>query len=249
MSLRNVLFLFALALIAAGASLLYQSTQMPEWTDQAKFDQVQTWDPPMEESGPAVDAYNRRWVHAINRLRTDKWPYHDAGAALITFALCLVAALLLLRVDTMSDVAALKTPKRRWAIYALGIIGWFLYWASAVLALVEGFDRFEFPPWSNSQITMVVVIACFAAIGSVVLAAISFFILRKSELPAPLWVWRKDMPGHDWFYTLGTAVALVIGAEVLRETYCYGHWLAIPSVFLCVYATLAMRAAGIAKTA
>ena len=249
MSLRIVLFLFALALAAAGASLLYQSAQMPEWTDQAKFDQVQTWDPPMEESGPAVDAYNRRWVHAINRLRTEKWPYHDAGAALITFALCLIGSVLLLRVDTMGDVVRLQTPKWPRVIYALGIVGWFVYWISAVLALVEGFDRFEFPPWSNSQITMIVAIACFAAIGAVVLAAVSFFILRKSELPAPLWVWRKDMPGHDWFYTLGTALALVIGAEVLRETYCYGHWLAVPSVFLCVYATLAMRAAGIAKTA
>ena len=248
MTLRYVLFLVALAMIAAGASLLTQSAAMPEWTDEAKFQAVQMWDPPMEEAGPAVDAYNRHWVKAINKLRTDKWPYHDAGMALIVFALCLGGAVVALRINTMADVAALKTPSHPIAIYGLGLVGWFLYWGSAVLALIEGFNRFEFPPWSNSQITMIVLIACFAAVGSIVLAVTSYFILRKSILPAPLWIWRKDMPGHDWFYTIGAGLALLIGLEVLRETYCYGHWLAVPSVFLCVYATLTLRAAGIAKT-
>lgn len=247
MSLRNVLFLFALALIIGGIGLLQQSAAMPEWTDDAKAQAVQTWDPPMEDSGPAVDAYNRRWVKAINALRSEKWPYHDAGAALIAFALCLAGGTLVLRIHSVADIIAMKTPARAWVIYSLGIVGWFVYWASAALALVDGFDRFEFPPWSNSQITMIVMIASFAAIGSVVLAAMSFFILRKAELPAPMWIWRKDMPGHDWFYTIGTGFVLLIAPEVLRETYCFGHWLAVPSVFLCVYATLAMRAAGIAK--
>jgi hypothetical protein len=249
MTLRYVLFLVALAMVAAGASLITQSAAMPEWTDEAKFQAVQMWDPPMEETGPAVDAYNRHWVHAVNKLRTDKWPYHDAGMALIAFAVCLVGATLALRINTMTDVASLTTPRHAWPIFGIGLAGWFTYWASAVLALVEGFNRFEFPPWSNSQITMIVLVACFAAAGSIALTVVSYFILRKSHLPAALWIWRKDMPGHDWFYTIGAGIALLIGLEVLRETYCYGHWLAIPSVFLCVYATLALRAAGIAKDA
>lgn len=247
MSLRNVLFLLALALVAAGASLLTQSAAMPEWTDQAKFDQIQTWDPPMEESGPAVDAYNRHWVKAVAKLRTDKWPYHDAGMALIAFAISLTASVLVLRIHTMADIAALKTPHHPWTIYGIALGGWLIYWTSAVLALVTGFDRFEFPPWSNSQITLIVIIASFAAVSSIVVAVLAYFILRKSILPASLWIWRKDMPGHDWFYTIGAGLMLLIGLEVLRETYCYGHWLAVPSVFLCVYATLALRAAGIAK--
>lgn len=248
MSLRIALFLFAFALIVAGGSLVYQSSTMAEWTDEAKANAVEMWDPPQEDSGPVADAYNRHWVHAIRKLRTDKWPYHDAGMALIAFAVSMVAGLLLLKINTLDDIAALTTPARPWSIYGLGMVGWFLYWASAVMALVEGVNRFEFPPWFSSQLTMIVMIACFAAVGSVVVAAISFFILRKATLPAPMWVWRKDMPGHDWFYTIGAGLALLIGAEVLRETYCYGHWLAVPSVFLCVYATLAMRAAGIAKS-
>jgi hypothetical protein len=218
MSLRITLLLFAFALLIAGSWLVHQSTAMPEWTDEQKALAVQNWNPPLEDSGPAVAAYNKHWVRAINALRSEKWPYHDAGAALIVFALCLTAALFVLRINTMADVALLMTPKRPWTIYALGLGGWFLYWTSAILAL-----------------------------SSVVLAAAAFFILRKSNLPAPLWIWRKDMPGHDWFYTIGTGAAVLIGAEVLRQTYCYGHWLAVPSVFLCVYATLAARAAGIAK--
>lgn len=248
MSLRITLLLFAFALVIAGGWLVHQSSAMPEWTDEQKALAVQSWNPPLEDTGPAVTAYNKHWVKAINALRSEKWPYHDAGAALIAFALCLAAALFVLRINTLTDVAALTTPKRPWTIYALGLGGWFLYWVSAILALIDGVDRFQFPPWSDSQLTLIVVMAFFAAISSVVLAAAAFFILRKSNLPAPLWIWRKDMPGHDWFYTIGTGAAVLIGAEVLRQTYCYGHWLAVPAVFLCVYATLAARAAGIAKT-
>ncbi len=112
MSFRIVLILLALAMTAAGASLLSQSAGMAEWTDEVRANAVQMWDPPMEESGPAVDAYNRHWVKAINKLRTDKWPYHDAGMALIVFAVCLVGSLLLLKINTIDEVAALQTPKR-----------------------------------------------------------------------------------------------------------------------------------------
>jgi hypothetical protein len=248
MSLRIVMLLFALALAIAGAWLVHQSSTMPEWIDEQKAMAVQSWNPPLEDTGPRVEAYNKRWVKAINALRSEKWPYYDAGATMIAFAVCLAAALLVLRINTLGDIPKLETPQHAWSIYALGIGGWFLYWTSAILALVEGFDRFQFPPWSDSQLTLIIVMACFAAISAVVLAVVAFLILRKSNLPAPLWVWRRDMPGHDWFYTIGAGLALLIGVEVLYQTYCFGHWLAVPSVFLCVYATLAMRAAGIAKT-
>jgi hypothetical protein len=247
MSLRIVLFLAALALAIAGGELLHQSQGMTEWTNVEKAMAVQTWDPPEADSGPAANAYNKRWIKAINALRTEKWPYHDAGAALIAFAVCLAGGLLLLRVNTADDFAALTTPRRAWTIYAIGLTGWFAYWASAAAALVEGFNRFEFPPWADSELTLIVFIACFAAIGSVVIAAVSFFVLRHAKLPTSLWIWRKDMPAHDWFYTIGAAVSILIALEVLRETYRYGHWLAIPAMFLWAYATLATRAAGISK--
>ena len=247
MSLRIVLFLAALALAIAGGQLVYQSQGMSEWTDEAKAQAVQSWDQPDELTGPAAAAYNRHWIKAINALRTEKWPCHDAGAALIAFAACLAGGLLLLRVNTTGDFAALTTPRRAWAIYALGLIGWFAYWASAAAALVEGFNRFEFPPWADSEFTLIVAIACFAAIGSVVIGGVAFFILRKAQLPAPLWIWRKDMPAHDWLYTIGAAVSILIALEVLRETYLFGHWLAIPAMALWIYATLATRAAGISK--
>jgi hypothetical protein len=249
MSFRTVLFLAALAMIAAGASLLSQSAAMPEWTDEAKAQAVQMWDPPEEETGPVADAYNRHWIKTIKDLRTGKWPYHDAGMALIVFAVSLTASVLVLKINTMADVAALKTPGHAISIYGFGIAGWFLYWVSAIMALLEGVNRSEFPPWFSSQLTMIVMIACFAAVGAMVLGTLAFFILHKAPLPASLWIWRKDMPGHDWFYTIGAGVLLLVGLEILRETYCYGHWLAIPAVFLCVYATLATRAAGIAKSA
>lgn len=249
MSLRITLFLLAFALIIAGGELLRQSSAMPEWTDEAKAMEVQAWNPPLDESPAAVEAFNARWVKAINALRSNKWPTHDAGAALIAFAASLVAGLALLRVRTASDVAALTTPRRGWMIYAIGLTGWCLYWASAGLALVEGVNRFEFPPGYDSQLMLILLIAGFTLVGVVVTAVISYFVLHKSILPVSLWVWRKDMPGHDWFYTIAAGVSILVALEVLRECYLYGHWLGVPAMGLWIYATLAMRAAGISKTA
>ena len=247
MSLRLVLFLAALALAIAGMELLHQSQGMAEWTNSDKAMAIQTWDPPDGLQGPAFDAYYARCAKAMNSVRTEKWPYYDAGAALIALAACLAGGLLLLRINTIDDVKALTTPRRAWTFYALGLVGWFVYWVSAVLALLEGFNRFEFPPWADTLVIPIIVIACFAAIGSVAIAAAAFFILRQAPLPTPLWIWRNDMPAHDWFFTIGAVVSILIALEVVRETYRYGHWLAIPAMALWIYATLATRAAGIAK--
>ncbi len=247
MSFRINLLLVCLALFIAGGELVWQSQSMDEWKDFNRAQAIQTWDPPGETHGAAYDAYNKRWFIAMDALRTDKWPYHDAGAALMAFAACLAASLFLLRINTLPDVARLKTPRSPKRIYLLAALGWFGYAASAILALLQGFDRFEFPPWADSMMVPIVAISAFAVTGWVVVSVVMWLVLRGTPLPAPLWIWRRDMPMHDWIYTGVVGVALLLGLEILRETYLYGHWSAVPTVFLCVYAALSIRAAGIAK--
>lgn len=247
MSFRINILLFCLALLIAGGELLWQSTTMPEWKDAAQAEEVQTWDPPEALHGPAADAYNKRWFTAMDKLRTDKWPYHDAGAALIAIAVSLAAGLFLLRINTLGDVLALATPRSPWTIYttaSLGIIG---YAIAAILALLQGFDRFQFPPWTDSLIVPIVVISVFALFFWAAVSVAMFLVLRHAPLPTSLWVWRKDMPAHDWIYTIITVFAVLLSIEILRETYLYGHWLAVPCVFLCIYGALSFRAAGIAR--
>lgn len=247
MSFRLNLLLLCLALLIAGGELLWQSQGMDEWKDAGRAEAVQTWDPPEEPHGPAADAYNKRWFAAMDELRTDKWPYHDAGAALIVFALCLATSLFLLRIESWSDLTALTTPRSGWTIYLLAALGWFGYAVAAILALLQGFDRFEFPPWADSLMVPIMAISAFALTGWVLVSVVMWLVLRHAPLPASLWVWRKDMPAHDWIYTGVVGLAVLLGLEILRETYLYGHWLAVPAVFLCVYAALSFRAAGIAR--
>jgi hypothetical protein len=249
MSFRLNILLFCLALFIAGGELAWQSQSMDRWKDEGQAQALQTWDPPMETHGRAYDAYNKRWSIAMDAQRTDKWPYHDAGAALMAFAVCLAASLFLLRIKTLAHVARLASPRSAWRIYFLAMLGWFGYAASAILALLEGFDRFEFPPWSGSLMVPIVAIFAFALTGWVVMSVVMWLVLRGAPLPASLWIWRRDMPMHDWLYTLATGFALTLAAEIMRETYLYGHWSAVPTVFLCVYAALSVRAAGIARAA
>jgi hypothetical protein len=247
MSFRINILLFCLALFIAGGELVWQAQSMDEWKDFNRAQAVQTWDPPAENHGRAYDAYNKRWFIAMDELRTDKWPYHDAGAALMALAACMAASLFLLRINTLSDVVKLASPRNAWTIYLMAALGWFGYAASAILALLQGFDRLEFPPWADSMMVPIIAISAFAVTGWVVVSVVIWLVLRGAALPASLWIWRRDMPMHDWIYTIAAGVALLLAGEILRETYLYGHWSAVPTVFLCVYAALSLRAAGITK--
>lgn len=249
MNLRIGLLLLSLALVIGGAELLRQSAAMPEWTDEAKAMDVQNWDLPAQLQGPAYEAYNRRWAAAMDALRSQKWPYHDAGAAFIAFGLCLGAGLFLLRVNTLDDVKALRTPRQKWVIWLAGSLAWFGYMSSAILALLEGFDRFEFPTWADSILTPITGLAVVAVVGWLIYCVIAWLLLRHVELPANLWLWRKDLPMHTGFSTVFCGMLVVLALELLRETYLYGHWLAVPALLIWIYAALAFRAAWISQKA
>jgi hypothetical protein len=247
MSLRATLLLFCFALFIGGGELLWQSTGMAEWADSARAQSLQTWDPPAATKGPAYEAYNKRWYAAMKELRTDKWPYHDAGSAIMALAVCLAASLFLLKIKSGGDIGHLMTPRSGWTIYAIAALGWFGYAASATIALLQGFDRFEFPPWDDSLVVPIVAIASVAVIGWAIISVTLWLVLRHAPLPAPIWLWRRDMPAHDWIYSAVAAVATLLAAEILRETYLYGHWTAVPCVFLSLYAAYCFRAVGIAR--
>lgn len=247
MSLRLYLLLLCLALFVGGGELVWQSTGIAEWQDTARAQALQTLDPPATNSGKEYNAYTDRWYRAMEEVRTNKWAYHDAGAAMAAMAVCLAAALFLLRIEHGHDVRRLMTPPSAWTIYGIAALGWFGYAASAILALLQGFDRFEFPPWDDSLVIPIIAIVSFAVVGWAVVSLVMWLVLRHVELPVPIWLWRRDMPAHDWIYTAVAAVATLLAAEILRETYLYGHWTAVPCCFLCLYAAYCFRAVGIAR--
>lgn len=247
MNLRGLLLLFCFVLAVSGGELLYQSMQLSPWTDEAKAEEVQSWPAPDEISGPGYKAYYQRWAHAIDTLRTQKYPLKDAGATLLMLGLCLAGSVLLLGINTPDDLYHLETPRSRWTIYALGALGWFGYWASTVAALIQGFNRFEFPTWADTLFVPMLTIAGVALVGWLALSITALVYLSRAQLPALLWIWRKDLPLHTGLSTGIAATFLLIAAELLRETYLYGHWSAVPALFLWVYAALCFRAAAISR--
>lgn len=247
MSLRTSLLILCLALVVGGGELVRQSLAMPQWTDEEKAQAVMTWDPPQEMSGPAFDAYYQRWSDALKSVRTQKWLYKDAGAAMVAFAVMLAAALFLFGIRDSDDVMALKTPRRRWEIWLIASAGWLGYMASAIVALFQGFERSEFPPWADSLVMPILGIVMIAAAGWVVLSIIAWLVLRHAALPAGLWIWRKDLPMHTGLSAVGAGLSVLIALELLRETYLYGHWSAVPPLMLWIYATLCLRAAAVER--
>ncbi len=247
MNLRASLLILCLALVVGGGELVRQSLAMPQWTDEEKAQEVMTWDPPQEMSGPTFDAYYQRWSDALKSVRTQKWLYKDAGAAMMAFAVMLAAALFLFGIRDYEDVLALKTPRRRWEIWLIASAGWIGYMASAIVALFQGFERSEFPPWADSLLVPIFGIVVVAAVGWAVLSIVGWLVLRHAALPAGLWVWRKDLPMHTGLSAVFAGLSVLIALELLRETYLYGHWSAVPPLMLWIYATLCLRAAAVER--
>ncbi len=183
----------------------------------------------------------------MDSLRTHKWPTYDAGAALMALGASLAIGVFLLRIRTLSDIAELTTPRKGWMIYLAAMAAWFGYWASALAALYQGFDRYEFPYWEDSLLMPMIWFAAAAVIGWLVLSVAAWLVLRHPHLPASLWIWRKDLPLHTGLYTVGAAAFILFALEIQRETYFYGHWAAIPAMLLWIYTALSFRAAGIAR--
>jgi hypothetical protein len=249
MTLRITLLIVCLGLLVAGAELVHQSADMPQWIDETQAENVQSWPVPDITSGPAYRAYNKHWAAAMDALRTNKWPTYDAGAAMMALGASLAIGLYLLGIRNGADVAALTTPRRGWMVYLLAMAAWFGYWGSALAAVYQGFDRYEFPYWADSLLIPMVKFAIAAVIGWLVLSVVAWIVLRHPHLPASLWIWRKDFPMHTGLYTVGAATFILFALEVLRETYFFGHWAAIPAMLLWIYTALAFRAAGIARAA
>ncbi len=249
MTLRITLLIACLGLLIAGAELIHQSTQMPEWTDETKVEDVQSWPVPDVTSTPAYREYNRRWAAAMDALRTDKWPTYDAGAAMAALGVSLAIAVFLLGIRTTADVVALKTPRKGWMIYLLAMLAWFVYWASALAALWQGFDRYEFPYWADSLLIPIISFVVFTIIGWLVVSVAAWLVLRHPHLPASLWIWREDLPMHTGLYTVAAGFLILFALEILHETYLFGHWAAVPAMLLWIYVALSFRAAGIAKAA
>jgi hypothetical protein len=71
--------------------------------------------------------------------------------------------------------------------------------------------------------------------------------LRKSNLPASLWIWRTDAP---WLSAIVTTAALVAGLEavsMLLTGFLGGPYWAIPEAFLWLYCVAITRAAALSS--
>ena len=244
MSMRMSIFLVALAFVVIGGVLLDRSAQMSEWTDSTRAEQTQSWPEPTDIHGPAYDAYNARWFKEMDSLRTAKWPLFDAGSGLIAFGITLVVAVLTLGIRRRDDVLVLTSPKRRWMIFAICTFAWFGFWADKFVWLIQNQTRWEYPMWADSIGIPMFEFAILAVVGWITLSVIGWFlVLRRTKLPASLWIWRKDSSLRSWAFTILTTLSVCVAAVDFSDSMRFGPYTGIPADLLWTYATLVVRAA------
>jgi len=218
---------------------------MAEWKNPERAAAMMVMTPP-EGGGGAYRAFTQRWHEERDTLRTQKWELFDFGTNLIAFAACLVATGLMLRIQHLRDIVNLNTPSRSWLILCCCLIAWFGLFYTEWQGLLDDYQREEFPPWADSMGIPMYELSATALLGCILFIPLVWFLaLRNAALPADLWIWRHDAPLRSWFFSICAGISLCFGALVLWSTFESGPYLMVPVIFLWIYATLAVRAAGI----
>jgi len=248
---RLWVLLAALALAAAGGYLVHYSNALPEWTDKAKAERLMSADMPGENlSRSAREAYNDNWFREMDALRTSKWPFFDLGSGLIASAAMLAVGIFLLRIKTVADLCNLHTP--RWHLFILGICAsaWFLRGQGYAYSVQMDYNRHMFAWWADSIGLGVGGVGAFHLIGLIVLTPLAWFLaLRHAPLPVSLWVWRQDALIASCFFSICALAALWLAATDMLYALQFGPYRLVPAIWLWIYGTLCVRAAGISKFA
>jgi hypothetical protein len=244
--LRFWIFAFCIALGLTGAALVQKSESLPEWTDEAKANAIQLRDyPESASSDPKLDKqFYWQWQQDMDAVRTAKWPLFDLGSGLMPLAASCAIAILLLGIHDLSDLMALKTPRRRWQILLLAGLLWGLFWAACIAYLLVSFSRNEYPWWADSIIIPMTATTFVAVVfGPLVAAAIWFASLRHSSLPAPLWVWparRGVLSAIAQIWWIGIAA---LGLFLLYDALRFEPFFFVPIAIGVAYFGLVARAA------
>jgi hypothetical protein len=246
LSLRFWIFAICIALGLAGEALVLKAESLPEWTDEARANAIQLREyPDAVASNPDLDRqFYLQWKRDLDSVRTAKWPLFDVGSGLMTLAASCAIAILLLGIHDRSDLAALRTPRRRWQILLLAGLLWGLFWAACIAYLLVSFSRNEYPWWADS-IIIPMMAATFVAVvfGPLVAAAIWFASLRHSSLPAPLWAWparRGVLSAMAQIWWIGIAA---LGLFLLYDALRFEPFFFVPISIGVVYLGLVARAA------
>jgi hypothetical protein len=241
MTLRSYVLLLSLALIGVGSLFVTHSMMVPEWTDKSRAMETISWPPP--DAGQDR-AYDERWHTTMDSLRTAKWPQFDAGSGLVALGFSLAATIYLLGIRKLSDMKHLKTPRHGWAIYAIAILAWGSFWGQSIIWLYQDYRRWQFPTWADSLAIPLYGITSAALLGWFLLTLLlCLFVLRRAELPADLWIWRKGAYIKNWGSVLLTALSLIVPGRMMYAAFRDGPYAAIPAALLWGYATLIIRSA------
>jgi hypothetical protein len=210
----------AAILCAAGAVMLACSYQLPPYTDEALFHQLNA----------QVTYGDSAAFHALREsMLSPKYALHD-------FGWCLVAAGALASLMLFRKEGPLMSPQSPWTLVGLAVAAPALQAIGSRFELIQGLNRREYPSWADSiMIGMMALPYLFVVLLVWHLAHLAF--LSNDYEAAPLA--GAVSPRANWWLLAVTAAAVAIA---LIETLHGRYWGAIPS-FMSAYFTLSIAAA------
>jgi hypothetical protein len=242
MRTRAKVYTIPVALVLMGLAVLHHGAQLPLYDDpnwQAPFERV---DVTLENASDL----SSRWYEAQAMARTLRAPLVDLGFGVAALGLSLVGLLVLLRVKSAGDLAAVITPREPRTWYAGALIAWFSFVPAQWAYLTYSFDRGDYPWWSDNIMIPGAGALFFAVLGApIVLLGVNMCI-RARRLPVSLWA--RPLLGGSWAASTVALVAFVPAILVLGEG-VRENFFAVPPSVAVIYLLCCGRAAAVSPRA
>lgn len=242
------LLCIALLLAVIGGSLLTVGILKPAYVDHIAAERlISGIDCDLENNAPDGSRGNcngKSWYQSMNALRTNKWPFVDAGRGLLLSALSLFIFAQWMRRKNWGEMV---TPGRI-TILVLASLGWLMQMPALTLHLMEDLSRDCCPHWADSLGVSLMGILFGVLAGFLPCIAVWSMFVVGARLPAPVFSQLRRWPFLNIFWSSAAALLLCIPIAVYLVAAIFGGpVLMVPVLWLMLWLSLCARSAALTR--
>jgi hypothetical protein len=246
-SARHWLVWLAVLLTTTGCLHATAGSLMPAYIDAEAAERIRT----AQECEPGVPNTNldrrctsAQWHQSMSSLRTNKWPFVDAGGGLLLSGVMLCVFLWWSRNKLWRE---LRTPRHGLWIVALASAAWLMQIPVYDLQFITELARGDHPHWADSVAIPMSEVQNMLLWLLLPYGAIWLPFVIGTRLPAPIFSSAQGRPLVNAFWNGMTALLLLPVILVLIGAILDGPTLMVPFLWLTVWLALCARAAALTR--
>lgn len=237
----------ALLMVVAGGLFLLVGAVTPAYTDPVAAERIrsaQECEPGVANTREDRQCPNELWHRSMDKLRTGKWSFIDAGGGLLLSGLAIGVFVGWNREKPWQEW---QTPKWRLSILGLAGFAWLVQIPAYALLFLTELSRGYLPHWADSIAIPITQVDNILKILFFPYVAVWTLFVVGARLPVAVFSGLPGRPLINAFWSGATALLLVPVALVLVGAMLEGPTLMVPFLWLTFWLALCARAAALSR--